>query len=219
MLYLLVIGCGIWVYFDAKAIGARKGLLPGFFNIGPIGWALGTLLLWIIAFPLYLIKRGDIKAKASGKAEEHLHQNHNKSETTVTRSPTPPAIPDGNTKKCPYCAETIQKEAKFCRFCKQNINENKPNVVKEKPRTLPSDPLTVSKKQLQDKEYKEAVITLTNLIKKETSNKTAYYFRAIAYSKIKDKKNMLLDLEKSAKLGHKKAQETLVKLRQNVRKE
>jgi hypothetical protein len=28
---------------------------------------------------------------------------------------------DPNTKQCPYCAETIKKEAIICRFCKRQI--------------------------------------------------------------------------------------------------
>ena len=31
--------------------------LKSFTNMGPVGWALGCLLLWIIVFPIYLIER------------------------------------------------------------------------------------------------------------------------------------------------------------------
>lgn len=63
--WVLVLGCAIWVYVDAHNIGARKGLIKGFCNMGPAGWALSTLLLWIIGFPLYLAKRDDIRRAAN----------------------------------------------------------------------------------------------------------------------------------------------------------
>lgn len=58
----------IWVYWDAtnKRIG-KKTNQKGFLNISAGAWSVATLGLWIIAFPLYLIKRNTlIKA-----AKEH----------------------------------------------------------------------------------------------------------------------------------------------------
>jgi len=72
-MWLIVIVSSIWVYFDAKSIGARKDLVPGFFNLGPVGWALCSLLIWIIAFPAYLIKRSDIKNAAEGNYSPPTH--------------------------------------------------------------------------------------------------------------------------------------------------
>ncbi len=63
---LVVLASSIWIYFDAKAIGARSGLLSGFADMGPFSWALCSLLLWIVAVPLYLVKRPQIKAAAGG---------------------------------------------------------------------------------------------------------------------------------------------------------
>lgn len=67
------IACGIGVYIDAKAIGARKGLIPGFTDLGPVGWAISTVLLWIIAFPLYLSQRSRIKEAAARRANPRAH--------------------------------------------------------------------------------------------------------------------------------------------------
>jgi len=61
IVWLVIIGTSIWVYFDSKSIGVKKGLNPGFLDLGPIGWMLATLLLWIIAFPAYLGTRGKLK--------------------------------------------------------------------------------------------------------------------------------------------------------------
>ncbi len=35
-------------------------------NMGPISWFLACLLIWIVAFPFYLAKRGEFK-RINGK--------------------------------------------------------------------------------------------------------------------------------------------------------
>lgn len=57
----IIIGTSVWVFFDAKSIGVKKGLIPGIANMTPIMWLVTCLLLWIIAFPIYLVKRGEFK--------------------------------------------------------------------------------------------------------------------------------------------------------------
>lgn len=65
LLWIVIVGTAVWVYFDAKALGARKGLLKGFSDLGgPAAWAIATLLLWIIAFPMYLASRNQIREAA-----------------------------------------------------------------------------------------------------------------------------------------------------------
>ena len=54
---LLVIACSIGVFLDARRIGIRRGLVSGVGRLGPIGWSMLTLFLWIIGFPLYLAYR------------------------------------------------------------------------------------------------------------------------------------------------------------------
>lgn len=71
--WLILIGCAIWVYVDAKSIGARKGLTPGFLDLGPVAWSLATLLLWLLAFPLYLAHRGKIKDAAARESTRHVY--------------------------------------------------------------------------------------------------------------------------------------------------
>jgi len=61
LIWLIIIGTSIWVFFDAKKIGVKKGKMKGIFNMGPGGWFIVCLLLWIIGFPLYLIKRPELK--------------------------------------------------------------------------------------------------------------------------------------------------------------
>ena len=60
-IFLIIIGTSIWVFADAKAIGVKKGQIKGLFDFGPAGWLITCLLLWIVVFPVYLAKRGEIK--------------------------------------------------------------------------------------------------------------------------------------------------------------
>ena len=55
---VLVVLSGIWVYWDAteQKIG-KMANIKSMFNISAGGWATVTLMLWIVAFPAYLIKR------------------------------------------------------------------------------------------------------------------------------------------------------------------
>lgn len=68
LLLLIIIGTSIWVYFDAKSIGVKKGQIEGIANMGPVGWFFVCLLLWIIGFPVYLAKRGEFKRINSSKS-------------------------------------------------------------------------------------------------------------------------------------------------------
>lgn len=63
---LLVLGTSVWVYFDAGSIGIKKsgekaqtGKLS--WDMGPGGWFISSLLIWIIAFPCYLTARDRLK--------------------------------------------------------------------------------------------------------------------------------------------------------------
>lgn len=62
---LVVIGTSIWVFIDARKIGARKGLVTGMANLSPVGWLVASLLIWVVAFPLYLAKRGTLRTRAA----------------------------------------------------------------------------------------------------------------------------------------------------------
>lgn len=58
IVFLIVLGTSIWVYADAKNLGVHKGALGGgFVDAGAGQWAVVTLLLWIVGFPLYLATR------------------------------------------------------------------------------------------------------------------------------------------------------------------
>lgn len=56
---ILVVVTTIWVLFDSISLGVRRGVIGGrsFGDMGIVLWVLWCLLLWIIAFPLYLATR------------------------------------------------------------------------------------------------------------------------------------------------------------------
>lgn len=62
---LIVVITSIWIYIDATKNKIGKILdEKGMFNISPGEWTAGALLLWIIVFPAYLIKRKSLIEKA-----------------------------------------------------------------------------------------------------------------------------------------------------------
>ena len=61
IIIIIVVVTSIWVYFDAKKIGVKKDQMKGVCNIGPVGWLVVCLFIWIIGFPLYLLKRAELK--------------------------------------------------------------------------------------------------------------------------------------------------------------
>lgn len=70
---IFVLACGLGVFIDAKNIGARKGLIPGFTDLGPLGWAVSAVLLWIVAFPLYISQRSRIQEAVARRASPRGH--------------------------------------------------------------------------------------------------------------------------------------------------
>jgi len=65
LMWLLVPGSILFVYYDAtkNRIGKVAGE-NGFLNMSAGMWTIGTWLLWIIVFPLYIIKRDELIEKA-----------------------------------------------------------------------------------------------------------------------------------------------------------
>jgi hypothetical protein len=94
---LIILPTAVWVLIDATNLKVKKGKLGGgFFDMGATGWFLSCLLLWIIAFPAYLAKRGEYKRQLPlGKL----------------------AQAGSGYRKCPDCAELVRVDARKCRFC------------------------------------------------------------------------------------------------------
>ena len=60
---IVIVASSIWVYTDANKLGVRKDAKAGLLNLNysPMRWLVSCLLLWIIFFPLYWIKRVEYK--------------------------------------------------------------------------------------------------------------------------------------------------------------
>ena len=69
LVYLVVLGTAIWAGIDASQLGARRGVLGGgFLDMGPVAWFFAVWLLWIIAFPCYLVARPRLVAVRDASA-------------------------------------------------------------------------------------------------------------------------------------------------------
>jgi hypothetical protein len=88
---IVLVPCAIFVGVDARRFDWGDNPLAR----GAAGWAAGTLLLWLIYFPAYLIYRS--KAPLTGELE-------------ATR------VADA-VKQCPDCAESVRQAARKCRYC------------------------------------------------------------------------------------------------------
>jgi hypothetical protein len=68
LVLLVVIVSAIWVGLDAQRLGVKAGILGGgMVDIGPAGWFLVVLGLWIIGFPAYLATRPRYLALTQGE--------------------------------------------------------------------------------------------------------------------------------------------------------
>ena len=100
LLLLIVVGTTIWVGFDS-AVNRVSMSSKSYYSSGTwLAWVLLCLLLWIVGFPLYLVRRSRTM-RASG-------------------TDSAPADDDA-TRKCPYCAENIKAQAVVCRYCGRDV--------------------------------------------------------------------------------------------------
>ena len=56
-LIIIILLTSFWVYFDAKSLQKYKGSDRGVGNTSPGMWFVGSLLLWILFYPLYLVQK------------------------------------------------------------------------------------------------------------------------------------------------------------------
>jgi hypothetical protein len=58
---LVVVGTAVWVGVDAS----QRDFSRSSFASKTWHWVVGTLLLWIVVFPVYLAKRGHVPLKSA----------------------------------------------------------------------------------------------------------------------------------------------------------
>jgi len=63
---LVVVVSAMWMYFESRSFEYDKGDVTGLAAMRPVGWFFTGLLLWLVAFPLYLASRA--KLRAAGEA-------------------------------------------------------------------------------------------------------------------------------------------------------
>jgi|JI9StandDraft_2_1071091.scaffolds.fasta_scaffold293815_2 hypothetical protein len=69
VIYLAMLASIIWVAIDSSRLGYDKRDLTGVAAMGPLGWTLCVLLIWIVGFPMYLVKRPYLKAMAEWRRQ------------------------------------------------------------------------------------------------------------------------------------------------------
>lgn len=62
LIWMVIIATSLFAFFEARSFGYRKQDIQGLAAIGPVGWLFACLLLWIVAFPLYLASREKLRA-------------------------------------------------------------------------------------------------------------------------------------------------------------
>ncbi|MDD5384561.1 MAG: hypothetical protein PHG89_06745 [Gallionella sp.] len=74
--FIIGLVMAIWVLYDAKKIGVRKGLVSGIGNLSPWGWFWLTSILGIIGFGIYWYHRGKlIEAVAAGSSNSAIQDS------------------------------------------------------------------------------------------------------------------------------------------------
>jgi hypothetical protein len=69
LMFVIVVGSAIWMGVDGSNLGIRRGRLGGGGLDMSVGaWVVCGLLLWIVAFPCYLVARGRYQALARSEA-------------------------------------------------------------------------------------------------------------------------------------------------------
>ena len=95
----------IWVGVDAASKGIKRGQGRGLWDMSPLGWFLACLLLWIVAFPAYLVKRSELIAVANREAPA-IH--------VTTDAPRLPMAPG---RFCTRCGSRVHPTGTYCPSC------------------------------------------------------------------------------------------------------
>src|SRR3954453_16897189 len=106
---LIIVGPPIWVGIDA----AGRDFSQSKFASSTAQWVIGSLGLWIVAFPAYLVLRGRAPLKRAA-VEASPVASVTWAPPTASVAPPPPSPTDSML--CPSCAESVRTQARRCRF-------------------------------------------------------------------------------------------------------
>jgi hypothetical protein len=99
VVWLVILASSIAVGVDSSRLGARRGVLGGgMLDMGPAGWFLSCLFLWIIGLPCYLAARGRLIRRRDALAALQRNGFRSPAEAAYAAGPLnapPPASPPG----------------------------------------------------------------------------------------------------------------------------
>lgn len=116
LILIMVLVTSVWVLSDARSTGVKKGQVKASFlrpDMGPWSWFVACLLLWLIAFPLYLSMRGEYRRINAKMAYP----------TTLTPQPARQGSNAGFG-TCPRCGGAYPIGIAFCSRCGHSLADS-----------------------------------------------------------------------------------------------
>ena len=107
----------------------RSGI--GYFFLSLIISPLITIIIILVLGENRKIRKERIQEEAEIKESVASKYRDGNPNNSVFRNVTNNAITYDDTKKCPFCAETIKAEAVLCRFCGRELVQETPNQITE----------------------------------------------------------------------------------------
>jgi hypothetical protein len=100
IIWLAIVGTVVWVGFDAHSLGMKRGKAGGGpLDMGVVSWVICCLIVWVIAFPCYLVARSRYRsrrAQASTPVAGAMYQMPQVQQVQQHASTAPPQYsPDG----------------------------------------------------------------------------------------------------------------------------
>lgn len=116
--------------FACILIGLIPGVIAASRGHNFLLWWLFGAALFIVALPCSLFLKSperkaeeDARQAARDAALAQLVANTTAAQGAASQGAAPPA---GDTRDCPWCAETIKAAARVCRFCNRDVEPIEP---------------------------------------------------------------------------------------------
>jgi len=116
IMWAIVIGSSVWVAYDSQSNKITVDNKPYSLNNGALAWFLSCILLWIIIFPYYLVKRPKVLQQRQRERDKTRVQEAPKMQE-MGQNLTKDGQNQQDFQYCPNCGFRIKKEANFCRRC------------------------------------------------------------------------------------------------------